>query len=118
MNRYCIVVNLTPFPIRVTERHRKDNPFVTVIKPGEASHLPCYEGSQRSFMLSTSMSRPYSHLWSIVDLPGEIPLGSIGNVKPYAIVRRKLQKHFLVNYTSFRAGHMFELSYDPCFNNK
>jgi hypothetical protein len=62
--------------------------------------------------LSTSMSLPYSQLYSLVDLPGEVLLANIALAAPYAVVRRELRNRFEVNYSRFPSGHMFELTYN------
>ena len=111
---YWIVVNLTPFPIKAKERHKKIMPYATIILPGESCHLPCSAGNlHKSFRLSTSMSRPYAELWSHANYPGELLLGKIGLVEPYMAVRKTLTKHFQIHYSPHPAGHIFELTYIP-----
>jgi len=121
MAAYWIVVNLTPFPIKAEARHGPPRPSTSctkypntfVILPGETHHLPCFNRKGKSYTLSTSMSLPYSQLYSLVDLPGEVLLAKIALAAPYAVVRRELRNYFEVNYSRFPSGHMFELTYNP-----
>ena len=118
---YWIVVNLTPFPIKAESRNgpprssnsRPKYPNTFVILPGETHHLPCFNRKGKSYTLSTSMSLPYSQLYSLVDLPGEVLLAKIALMAPYAVVRKGLRNRFEVTYSRFPSGHMFELTYSP-----
>ena len=114
----CVFVNLTPFPIRVRERNQQVDPYVAIIKPGESCRLPCSGQAPKTFMLSTLMSQPYFrvHLWSRINLPGEIPIAKLGvtvKKKPHCDVRRRLMNPFKINCCFYAKGVVFEMSYDP-----